>query len=325
MYKIANLNIKNRLILAPMAGVCDKAFREVCKDFGAGLTVTEMVSSKALSFNDKKTKFLMENAPNEDIFSVQIFGSEPAAMADASIKAVERVNASLIDINMGCPAPKITKNGDGCSLMRDIKKAQSIISATCKASPVPVTVKFRLGFSEKNFLDFGRMAQDSGASAVTLHARTGTAGYSGTANWDDIALLKQTLSIPVIANGDVTTPQLALDMLSHTGADFVMIGRGACGNPFIFERSLALFSGAPDPGEPTLEKKLEVAKHHMELAAKYKGEYPAMLESRKHLMWYLKGTRGAKYFREDISKITSLDELYIICDKILTMREEIYG
>lgn len=325
MYKIANVNIKNKLILAPMAGVCDKAFREVCKDFGAGLTVTEMVSSKALSFNDKKTKSLMENAPNEDIFSVQIFGSEPLTMAAASINVVEQVSPNIIDINMGCPAPKITKNGDGCSLMRDIKKAQSIISATCKASPVPVTVKFRLGFNEKNFLDFGKMAQDSGAAAVTLHARTGAAGYSGVANWDEIALLKQTLSIPVIANGDVTTPKLALDMLSHTGADFVMIGRGAFGNPFIFERSLALLGGHEDPGEPTLEKKLEVARHHMELATKYKGEYPAMLESRKHLMWYLKGTRGAKYFREDISKITSLEQLYTICDKILDMREEIYG
>lgn len=325
MYKISNVNIKNKLILAPMAGVCDKAFREVCKDFGAGLTVTEMVSSKALSFNDKKTKSLMANAPNEDIFSVQIFGSESETMAEAAIKVFDEARPNLIDINMGCPAPKITKNGDGCSLMRDIKKAESIIYSTCKNSPIPVTVKFRLGWSQKNFLDFGKMAQDSGASAVTLHGRTGVQGYSGTANWDDIALLKQTLSIPVIANGDVTTPQLVIDMLNHTKADFVMIGRGAFGNPFIFQRSLALLNGDADPGEPTLEKKIETARHHMHLAAQYKGEYPAMLESRKHLMWYLKGTRGAKYFREDISKITNLEQLNIICDKILTTREEIYG
>ncbi|MFI3226297.1 MAG: tRNA dihydrouridine synthase DusB [Clostridia bacterium] len=309
--KIKNIKIDGKFILAPMAGVTDKAFRYICKEQGAALTVSEMISAKALTFNDKKTLSLMEKCDNENPYVVQTFGSDPDIFKQAIPMIIEASKCDIIDINMGCPAPKITTNGEGSALMKTPELAEKLIKAAVSVSTVPITVKFRKGFTnlEQNYLDFGKMAEQAGASAVCLHGRTRTEMYSGHADWDSIAKLKQSVSIPVIANGDVVNGESARDILTQTGADFAMIGRGTFGNPFIFEECNKAISGQ-DFVMPSLDKKLDVFVRQMELAAHFKSEKIAMLEARKHFIWYLKGVNNSRIFKDKIAKLTNMDEMY---------------
>lgn len=317
--QIGSVRVDGRFIMAPMAGVTDRAFRQVCRNCGAALTVSEMISTRALLFQDKKTRQLLQLAPNEIPGWIQIFGHEPESMAEGAVKALELSGAALLDINMGCPAPKIVRGGDGSALMRDPKQAAAVIRAVVDAVSVPVTVKFRKGWDEEsvNYLDFARMVQDSGASAVTLHGRTRTQMYAGQADWDAIAQVKQTLDIPVIANGDVSSPEDAREILAHTGADGVMIGRGALGNPWLFAQCQAMDDGTEIPASPELADRLRTARVQIELAREYKGERIAMLEARKHLAWYVKGIRGTKKLKAKISALTSLEQLDELLDEIV--------
>ena len=271
--KIGQVEIKGKLILAPMAGVTDKAFRQICREHGAALTVTEMVSAKALHFKDKKTPRLLGLSQNEHPASAQIFGSEPESMAEGAIIAREISGCEIIDINMGCPAPKIVNNGDGSALMKNIKLAEQIITAVKKAVDCPVTVKFRKGWDEKsiNCIEFAKMCEYAGADMIAVHGRTRAQQYSGVADWDIIAKVKQSVKIPVAANGDVFTPQDAVNIINHTGADFVMIGRGALGDPWIFERSNKLIQTGVLEDEPTLSERLDTAVRQIELACEDKG------------------------------------------------------
>lgn len=317
--QIGSVRVDGRFIMAPMAGVTDRAFRQVCRNCGAALTVSEMISTRALLFQDKKTRQLLQLAPNEIPGWIQIFGHEPESMAEGAVKALELSGAALLDINMGCPAPKIVRGGDGSALMRDPKRAAAVIRAVVDAVSVPVTVKFRKGWDEEsvNYLDFARMVQDSGASAVTLHGRTRTQMYAGQADWDAIAQVKQTLDIPVVANGDVSSPEDAREILAHTGADGVMIGRGALGNPWLFAQCQAMDDGTEIPASPELADRLRTARVQIELAREYKGERIAMLEARKHLAWYVKGIRGTKKLKAKISALTSLEQLDELLDEVV--------
>ncbi|MFQ9127987.1 MAG: tRNA dihydrouridine synthase DusB [Butyricicoccaceae bacterium] len=240
--QIGTVKIDGRLVLAPMAGVTDLAFRRICREHGAALTVTEMVSTKALCYQDRKTPRLLELAPDEHPAAAQIFGHEPETMAEGARIALEKSGCDIIDINMGCPAPKIAGNGDGSALMRSLPLASRVIEAVVKAVNVPVTVKFRKGWDEGsvNCVEFARMAEQSGAAAIAVHGRTRAQQYSGRADWDAIRAVKQAVSIPVIANGDVAVPEDAVRILEYTGADGAMIGRGALGDPWIFERANVL-------------------------------------------------------------------------------------
>lgn len=318
---IGNVTLDGRLALAPMAGVTDLAFREVCRAHGAALSVTEMVSTKALLYQDRKTRTLLALAPNEKPASVQIFGHEPDTMAAGAVKAVELSGCDIIDINMGCPAPKIVGNGDGSALMRDITLASHVIRAVRDAVSVPVTVKFRLGWDEsgKNYLDFAKMAQDSGADAICVHGRTRAQQYSGHADWGAIAAVKAAVTIPVFANGDVFTPEDAVRILDATGADGALIGRGALGDPFLFERANALLRGETLPLPPSLTTRINTAVRQIERAAADKGERVALLEARRHVNWYLKGAPHLKTFKVRVSQLSTLEELYALAQELRTL------
>ncbi len=308
---IGKVTIQGRFFMAPMAGVTDRAFRQICRECGAAMTISEMISTQALLFQDKKTRTLLSLAPNEMPGWIQIFGSDPAYMADGAKKALEISGAALVDINMGCPAPKIVRGGDGSALMNDPQLAARIIRAVVGAVDVPVTVKFRKGWDEEhqNYLEFAKMAEDCGASAVTLHGRTRAQMYAGEADWEAIAAVKQALSIPVIANGDVKSAQDAQRILEVTGADAVMIGRGALGNPWLFRQCAAMDEGREIPPLPPLRERMQTVYRQIELAAANKGERIALLEARKHVAWYLKGVRGTKKLKARISALTSFEEL----------------
>ncbi len=325
--KIGNVDIPGKTALAPMAGVTDMAFREICREYGAPYTYTEMISAKALTYEDKKTGNLLLLGKNEHPCAVQIFGSDPDSIAKGAGLAVEISGADILDINMGCPTPKIVSNGDGSALMKNIKAASEIIKAACKSVDVPVTIKMRLGWDSDsiNAVEFAKMAEDSGAAAIAIHGRTREQMYSGKADWDMIAEVKRNVTIPVIANGDVFKAEDALSILKHTGADMCMIGRGSLGCPWIFKQAECAINGVDIPDPPNVSERFDIAERQIRMTAVYKGEHIAMLEARKHLMWYMKGLRGSQSFKGRISKLSKLDEMCEIINDIkdyYTKREE---
>lgn len=316
--QIGSITLAGRLALAPMAGVTDLAFRQICREHGAALTVTEMVSTKALCYQDRKTPRLLALGEDEHPAAAQVFGHEPETMAEGAKIARAVSGCDIIDINMGCPAPKIVNNGDGSALMRDPALAARVIEAVAKAVDVPVTVKFRKGWDEKsvNCVEFARMAEAAGAAAITIHGRTRAQQYSGKADWDAIRAVKQAVSIPVFANGDVAEPADAVRILEYTGADAVMIGRGALGDPWIFERANALIETGVCPPLPPFAERIGTAVRQIELAAAQKGEYIAMLEARRHVNCYLKYERGLKTFKTRICALERLEQLYGIAEEL---------
>ncbi len=315
---IGNVKINGHTALAPMAGVTDAAFRTVCRELGASYTVTEMVSAKALMYQDKKSRALLKLGEGEHPSAAQIFGSEPEVMAEAAVKAIEISGADILDINMGCPTGKIVKNNEGSALMREPELAMRIIEAVVRAVTVPVTVKIRKGWDKGsvNAVEFAQMAQQAGVSAVAVHGRTKAQMYSGTADWAIIAEVKRALNVPVIANGDVFEPKDAVKMLEQTGADMVMIGRGSLGNPWLFQRAEAAIRGEAMPEVPPLKLRCDIAVRQFELAKEDKGEKIACLEARKHYSWYLHGIPYSGYFKEQISKIETMADIYKITEGI---------
>ena len=316
--QIGSVSLAGRLVLAPMAGVTDRAFRQVCREHGAALTVTEMVSTKALCYQDKKTPALLALGEGEHPAAAQIFGHEPETMAEGARIARAVSGCDMIDINMGCPAPKIAGNGDGSALMRDPTLAARVIEAVACAVNVPVTVKFRKGWDEQsqNYVEFARMAEQAGAAALAVHGRTRAQQYSGAADWEAIRAVKQAVSIPVAANGDVAEPEDVLRILDATGADMVMIGRGALGDPWIFERANALLATGVCPPLPPFAERIDTAVRQIELAAAYKGERVAMLEARRHVNCYLKRQSGLKAFKTRICALERLEELYHLAEEL---------
>ena len=315
--QIGNIEVKNPVFLAPMAGVTDWAYRTVCAELGAGVTVTEMVSSRALVYKDKKSaKLLRKNEGS--ICGAQIFGNDPAIMAEGARLALEISGCDFIDINMGCPMPKIANSGDGCGLMRTPELAGDIVAAVVKAVDVPVTVKCRLGWDKGNInvLEFTKRMEDNGAAMITVHGRTRSMLYSGTADWDMIAKVKQQLSVPVIANGDVVDGASAVRCRKWTGADGIMIGRATFGNPWIFAEAKAALAGQEIPQRPVLKDRVDLAVSQFEMAFEDKGEKIACLEARKHFAWYLRGVSHSSYYKEQISSITKMDDIYRIADGI---------
>lgn len=315
--KIGNIEVDNALALGPMAGVTDWAFRTICAELGAGITVTEMVSSRALVYKDKKSAALLRKN-NSSICGAQIFGNDPDIMAEGARLALEISGCDFIDINMGCPMPKIANSGDGCGLMRTPELAGDILAAVVKAVAVPVTVKCRLGWDKSsiNVLDFARRMEDNGASMLTVHGRTRSMLYSGVADWDMIAKVKAQSRIPVIANGDVIDTQTALKCRNWTKADGIMIGRASFGNPWVFAEVKACLSGGAIPERPALAERVNVAVRQFELAYQDKGEHIACLEARKHFAWYLRGVAYANYYKEQISGIQKMDDIYRIAEGI---------
>jgi len=314
---IGNIQVNNPIALGPMAGVTDWAFRTVCAELGAGITVTEMVSSRALVYKDKKSAALLRK--NEgSVCGAQIFGNDPEIMAQAAQLALEISGCDFIDINMGCPMPKIANSGDGCGLMRTPELAGKIVDAVNKAVDVPVTVKCRLGWDKGsiNVLDFAKRMEDNGAALLSVHGRTRSMLYSGVADWDMIAKVKQQSSVPVIANGDIVSGEAAVKCRNWTNADGVMIGRSTFGNPWIFTEVKAALNGQEVPQRPPLAKRVDVALRQFELAFADKGEHIACLEARKHFAWYLRGVAYANYYKEQISGIQKMDDIYRIAEGI---------
>ena len=315
--QIGPLNIAGDLVLAPMAGVTDWAFRSVCAELGAAVTVTEMVSSRALVYHDKKSLRLLRKTP-AGLCGAQLFGNDPAVMAEAAALALEESHADFIDLNMGCPMPKIVGNGDGCALMRDEALAARIVEAVCGAVSVPVTVKMRTGWDKGsvNCVSLAQAVEAAGASAVTVHGRTKTMLYSGVADWDAIRAVVEAVKIPVVANGDVFDETAALRCKARTGAAGYMIGRAAFGDPWIFTRVQAALRGESVPERLPLDARMDTALRQIELAAEDKGEHIACLEARKHLAWYLRGVAYSGYYKEKISAISTMDEVYNIINGI---------
>ena len=314
MADIGNVKVRGRFFLAPMAGVTDYAFRKICRELGAAFTVTEMVSAKALVYGDEKTASLLFIPPEEHPSAVQIFGHEPDVMAEAAVRALELSNADVLDINMGCPVGKIVKSGDGSALMLQPDLAEKILRAVISAVKVPVTVKFRKGFDSGhvNAVEFARMAEAAGVSAITVHGRTRAQMYSGRADWDIIRSVKAAVQIPVAANGDVFSPEDAVHILRYTGADFAAIGRGASGNPWLFQQANAAFEGDLIPELPPLNERMDTAVRQIELLAAQRGERSACLEARHQLAWYLHGVPPAAYYRQKLVQVATLEDIYSV-------------
>lgn len=315
--RIGNLEVNTPIALGPMAGVTDWAYRTICAELGAGITVTEMVSSRALVYKDKKSSGLLRKNPGS-LCGAQIFGNDPLIMAEAAVLALEISGCDFLDINMGCPMPKIANSGDGCGLMRTPELAGDIVSAVTKAVNVPITVKCRLGWDKGNInvLDFTKRMEDCGAAMVTVHGRTRSMLYSGVADWSMIAKVKQNLGIPVIANGDIVSGESAVKCLKYTGADGIMIGRAAFGDPWIFADAKAALSGQPIPARPPLAIRIDTAVRQFELAMEDHGEHIACLEARKHFAWYLRGVPHSNYYKERISSIQTMEDVYCIAKDI---------
>ena len=315
---IGNIEVKNPVFLAPMAGVTDWAYRTICAELGAGVTVTEMVSTRALVYQDKKSRKLLRK--NEgSICGAQIFGNDPEIMAEGARLALEHSGCDFIDINMGCPMPKIAQSGDGCGLMRTPELAGEIVKAVTKAVEVPVTAKCRLGWDKGNMnvLDFTKRMEDNGAAMVAVHGRTRAMLYSGVADWDMIHKVKDQLSIPVIANGDITGGETAVKCLKRTGADGIMIGRSVFGDPWVFEEVAYALRGEEYPGRPCLADRIAVAVRQFQLSEEDHGEKIACLEARKHFAWYLRGVSHSSYYKNQITSLTTMEDIYRVAKDVV--------
>lgn len=315
--KIKDLEFNHIAFLAPMAGIADLAFRELCVQYGAAYTVSEMVSSKGLTMGDKKSAQLL-TLGNDRPAGVQIFGDDPEIMAKAAVKCLD-FNPDIIDINMGCPAPKIAMNGGGASLMKKPELAYEITKAVVQAVDIPVTVKIRKGWDEEsvNAVEMAELAEKAGASAVAVHGRTRQQMYSGSVDFDIIAQVKKAVGIPVIANGDIKDEQSAAIMLEKTNADAIMIGRGALGNPWVFSKINAYLDKCRVLPEPSVTQKMAVMLKHIQKIIEYKGEYTAMREARHHAAYYTKGMRGGAKLRAEIGKLERFEQLQELSYKIL--------
>ncbi len=308
--KIGNVVLDNNVILAPMAGVTDLPFRLLCRRQGAGLACMEMISAKAIYYNNKNTEELLLIHPEEKAVSLQLFGSDPQILGDMARRIEERP-FSILDFNMGCPVPKVVNNGEGSALMKDLGLARKILSALVKATCKPVTVKIRKGFDETccNAVELAKIAEDCGVAAVAVHGRTREQYYSGRADWDIIRQVKEAVGIPVIGNGDVDSPRAAAKMLSETGCDGVMIGRAAQGNPWIFRDTVTFLETGKTPEPVSAEEKKAMVLEHAGLLSEYKGEYTAVREMRKHLNWYTAGMPHSARFRQTINTMETMEEL----------------
>ena len=315
--RIGNLEVPGMLALAPMAGVTDLAFRTVCAELGADMTVTEMVSSRALVYQDKKSRGLLKK--NEgSVCGAQIFGNDPAVMAEAAVMAAEISGCDFIDINMGCPMPKIANNGDGCGLMKKPELAGEIVKAVSDKLRIPVTVKCRLGWDKGsiNVESFAQRMEDNGAAAITVHGRTRSMLYTGVADWDTIGKVKRLLNIPLIANGDIVSGPKAVECLRRTGADYLMVGRAAFGDPWLFAEIQQALKGEEITPRPSLNRRMELGRKQVLIALEDKGEHIACLEARKHLAWYLRGVSHAAYYKKEICSIASIDQAMKLIDDI---------
>ena len=316
--KIGNLELNERsAILAPMAGVADRAFRELCVSYGAGYVVSEMVSSKGLTMHDRKSKELLFLSDAERPAAAQIFGDNPEIMARSAVACLE-FRPEVIDINMGCPAPKIAGNGGGAALMKDPQKAEDIIKAVVDAVDIPVTVKIRAGWDSNsiNAVEMAQRAERAGASAVTVHGRTKMQMYAPPVDLDIIAQVKKSVGIPVIGNGDITDGLSAAKMLEETGCDMVMVGRGALGRPWVFSQIQAFLNHEAILPEPPVSERMTVMVKHIKLLCQYKGERVGIREARKHAAWYIKGIRGAAQYRQQVGALESIEQLEELAYKI---------
>lgn len=316
--KIGNFEIKGYAALAPMAGVADRAFRELCIDYGAAYVVSEMVSSKGLTMHDRKSGSLMTLGEKEKPAAVQIFGCDPETMAEAAKKA-QQTGCCAIDINMGCPAPKIAGNGGGSALMKDPALAARITEKCVAAVEIPITVKIRTGWDDDNLnaVEMAKMLENAGASALTIHGRTRKQMYAPPVNIDMIKQVKQALSIPVIGNGDIVDVHSAKQMYDETGCDFIMVGRGALGAPWLFSQINEYLEKGIILPDPEIEEKMNVMIKHIQKLCEYKGDYIGMREARKHAAWYIKGIRGAASLRQEIGSLETIEQLKAIAEKVI--------
>lgn len=308
--KIGNVVLENSYVLGPMAGVTDLPFRLLCKEQGAGLICMEMVSAKGILYNNKNTESLLQIHPDETPVSLQLFGSDPKIVSEMA-KRIEERSFTFLDINMGCPVPKVVKNGEGSALMKNPRLVYDLVSAVVKAIEKPVTVKIRKGFDDEhvNAVEIAKIIEDSGAAAIAVHGRTRQQFYSGKADWEIIRKVKEAVSIPVIGNGDVDSPQKAKALLEETGCDGVMIGRAAQGNPWIFAQTAEYLEHGTVPKKPELSEVKEMIRRHAGLQMKYKSELTAMREMRKHVAWYTAGYPHSAQLRAAVNEVQSMEEL----------------